>query len=126
MTEYNFNKDKKGWVYVGRKKNGQPKFRKFTHQTEEHVKQYLDDLGIAYMIVPRVKMFFIYKDKEPECRYSARYSYYYTTGQWGSDNRQKHYHSDGIEHFINTYYKTTEDEAAYWSAKRDEADDENT
>tara|TARA_R110001606_G_scaffold181571_1_gene328311 strand:+ start:1525 stop:1902 length:378 start_codon:yes stop_codon:yes gene_type:complete len=123
MTEFNFNKDKKGWVYVGRKKNGEAKFRKFTNQTEEHVKQYLDGMGIAYMVIPRVKMFFIYKDKQPTCRYSPRYSYYYTTGQWGGDKRQKHYHSEGIEHFMGTHYKTTEEEAAFWADKKGETDE---
>lgn len=123
MSEVSFDKTKKGWVYVGRKKNGQPKYRKYTDQTEEYVKKYLDDRGTAYMVVPRVKLLFIYKDKEPTSRYAPRYSYYYSTGQWGSDKRQKHYHSDGIEHFMDTYYKTTEEETIFWSSKKDGTDD---
>lgn len=120
MSEVTFDNSKKkdGWVYVGRKKNGQPKFRKFTNESEEFVKKYLDDKGIAYMVVPKVKLFFIYKDKEPNSRYASRYSYYYSTGQWGSDKRQKHYHSDGIEHFMDTYYRTTEEDAIFWDNKR--------
>lgn len=122
MSEVTFDDSKKknGWVYVGRKKNGKPKFRKFTNQSEDHVRSYLDSLGIAYIVYPKIKMFFIYKSKEPEDRYSPRYSYYYSTGQWGSDKRSKHYHSDGIEHFMGTYYKSSSEDAEYWSKKKDE------
>jgi hypothetical protein len=108
MSEVTFDENKKGWVYVGRKKNGEPKFRKFTNETEEYVRSRLDEAGIAYVVEPRIKMFFIYKDKEPQDRYSSRYSYYYTTGKWGSDKRQRHYHSDGIDSFLGKFYKTTE------------------
>ena len=122
MSEVTFDDSKKkdGWVYVGRKKNGKPKFRKFTNQTEEHVKKYLDDLGVDYIVYPKIKMFFIYKIKNPKDRYSPRYSYYYSTGQWGSDKRNKHYHSEGIEHFMSTYYRSAEQDAEYWSNKTDE------
>jgi len=108
------------WEYVGRKSNGEPKFRKFTHQSVEHVKEYLDEKGIAYMYVDHPKMFFIYKEKEPKDRYAPRYSYYYTTGMWGSDKRRKHYHSKGIEHFIDTYYTTLEESKKYWETKNNE------
>jgi len=127
MSEVTFDdsRDKKSWVYVGRKKNGKPKFRKFTNQSEEFVRAYLDELGISYIVYPNIKMFFVYKDKNPDDRYAPRYSYYYSTGQWGNDKRNKHYHSDGIEHFIDTYYTTAEQEAAYWSKKKEGNDDED-
>jgi hypothetical protein len=104
-----------GWVYAGSDSKGKPKFRKYTGQTIEHVKEYLDNKGIAYYVHER--------DKEPSSRYSSRYSYYYTTGRWGSDKRKKHYHSDGIEHFMETYYRTAEEEKSYWDKLNKEKDD---
>ena len=115
------NTEKEGWVYVGRKSNGEPKFRKFTNQTLEYVKDYLDSKGIVYFVYEGQALFFIYKEKEPKSRYSARYSYYYTTGQWGSHKRKKHYHSDGIEHFIEKYYRTIEEDKEYWESKESNA-----
>ena len=115
------NTEKEGWVYVGRKSNGEPKFRKFTNQTMEYVKEYLDSKGIVYFVHEAQCLFFIYKEKEPKSRYSPRYSYYYTTGQWGGDKRRKHYHSDGIEHFIENYYRTVEQDKEYWESKDKDA-----
>ena len=108
---------KKGWVYVGRKANGEVKFRKYTEQSLEHVKSYLDLKGISYVVYEKPCLIFIYKEKDPVNEYRPRYSYYYTTGQWGDDKRRKHYHSDGIEHFISTYFKTLEEDKAYWDSK---------
>jgi len=125
MSEVTFEKEEEnGWTYVGRNSKGEPKFRKYTGQTLEHVKEYLDNKGIAYYVHERQALVFIYKDKEPNSRYSRRYSYYYTTGRWGSDKRNKHYHSDGIEHFMETYYKTTEQEKDYWDILNKEKNDE--
>ena len=117
MSEVTFKEDKNGWVYVGRYKNGKPKFRKYTNESEEYVRSRLDEAGIAYVVETKANMFFIYKDKEPKTRYSSRYSYYYTTGQWGSDKRKQHYHSDGIDNFIEKYYKTTEQDKKEWKDK---------
>lgn len=108
------------WTYTGRRSNGKPRFRKYTNQTAEYVKEYLDKKGITYLCLDHPAMFFIYKEKEPTSRYAPRYAYYYTTGQWGSDKRTKHYHSNGIEHFIETYYQTIEESDKYWSSKNDE------
>ena len=106
MTEITFSEDqKKGWVYSGRDKEGKPKFKRYTNQSLEHVKSYLDERGLAYIVYEAQRLMFIYKEKEPECQYSSRYAYYYSTGRWGSPTRRKHYHSEGIEHFIETYYK---------------------
>lgn len=113
-------KSKKEWVYTGRKNNGKPKFRVYTNQTAEHVKEYLDKKGIAYVHHKRPKMFFIFKEKEPSSRYAPRYAYYYTTGMWGNDKRTKHYYSNGIEHFIETYYTTLEESIKYWEDKNNE------
>ena len=115
MTEVKFEKDKKGWTYVGRTKQGKPKFRKYTGQSLEYVKEYLDNKGIAYLVHEKQALLFIYKDKEPTSSWSRRYSYYYTTGRWGKDRGEpKHFHSEGIENFIEDYFKTTEQEKAYW------------
>lgn len=114
------NKEREGWVYVGRNSKGEPKFRKYTNETIEFVKEYLDARDITYFVHEDQKLIFIYKEKEPTSRYSKRYCYYYTTGRWGDDSRRKHYHSDGIEHFITKYYKTAEQERAYWDARRNE------
>ena len=114
MSEVTFEEEEKGWTYVGRNSKGEPKFRKYTGQTLEYVKEYLDNKDIAYIVHEKQALMFIYQDKDPKGRYSKRYSFYYTTGRWGSDKRNKHYHSDGIEHFIEKYYKTTEEEKHYW------------
>lgn len=121
MAEVDFNGDKeRGWVYAGRRSNGEVRFKKYTNQTLEHVKGYLDERSIAYLVYPRQCLLFIYKEKEPASKYSPRYSYYYTTGRWGSDKRTKHYHSDGIEHFISKYYRTVEEDKAFWESKKEE------
>ena len=104
MSEVSFDTENNAWRYVGRTKSGKPKFRKYTDQSIEHVKEYLDGMGIAYLVDTRGFLIFIYREKEPKSRYSPRYSYYYTTGRWGSDKRNKHYHSDGIEHFMEKYF----------------------
>ena len=105
-SEVSFDKTHSGWVYKGRDKKGKPKFTKYTNQSLEYVKAYLDSKGIPYMSEPKASLLFIYKEIKPEDRYAPRYSYYYTTGRWGSDKRSKHYHSEGIEHFIETYYRS--------------------
>ena len=122
MTEVNFDDVNGEWVYAGRGKNGKPKFKRPTNQTLEHVKQYLDEKGLAYLVVESATMMFIYKDAVPLSRYAPRYSYYYTTGRWGSDKRNKHYHSNSIEHFIDTYFVSTAEANKYWQNKR-EADE---
>tara|TARA_R110000737_G_C14566175_1_gene483215 strand:- start:91 stop:465 length:375 start_codon:yes stop_codon:yes gene_type:complete len=104
MNEVVFNKESK-WEYAGRNKNGKPRFRRPTNQTLAYVKKYLDKKGITYLVEESATMIFIYKDKDPKGRQYSKYAYYYTTGRWGDDSRKKHYHSAGIEDFINTYYK---------------------
>jgi len=106
----------KEWTYVGKNSKGEPKFKRYTEETLEFVKDYLDSKGIAYFVHEAQNLIFIYKEKEPKNRYSSRYAYYYTTGRWGNDRRSKHYHSDGIEHFITKYYQTAEQEKEYWDS----------
>ena len=120
MAEQTFEgNEEEGWTYVGRNSKGEPKFRKPTNQTLEFVKDYLDNKGLAYFVHENQALLFIYKDKEPQSRYSSRYSYYYTTGEWGSDKRKKHYHSKGIEHFVETYYSSREQDKIYWDNHAD-------
>ena len=114
---FNKKQKKEGWSYVGKNSKGEPKFRRYIDQTLEDVKEYLDAKGIKYVVHEKIGLMFIYKDKEPKSRYSSRYAYYYTTGKWGSDKRTKHYHSDGIEHFIEKFYMTTEETIKYWNEK---------
>jgi hypothetical protein len=120
MAEQTFEgNEEEGWTYVGRNSKGEPKFRKPTNQTLEFVKDYLDNKGLAYFVHENQALLFIYKDKEPQSRYSSRYSYYYTTGKWGSDKRKKHYHSKSIEHFVETYYSSREQDKIYWGNHTD-------
>ena len=115
MTEKTFEEERnKGWTYVGKNSKGESKFRKYTNETLEYVKDFLDKKEIAYFVREQQALIFIYKEKDPASMYSSRYAYYYTTGRWGSDKRRKHYHSDGIEHFMNTYYTTVEQDKEYW------------
>lgn len=109
-----------GWQYVGKNSKGEPKFRKYTNQTLEHVIQYLDSLNIVYLVKAEASLIFIYKDKEPKSQYSSRYSYYYTTGRWGDDKRNKHYHSNSIEHFMEKYYLSAEESKIRWEQKKQE------
>ena len=119
MSEQTFDNENKGYVYAGRDAKGKPKFRKYTNEDLDYVKKYLDDKSIAYFVHEKQKLIFIYKEKEPKGRYSSRYSYYYSTGRWGDDRRRQHYHSEGVDHFINNYYKTKEEDIEYWSSKDD-------
>ena len=91
-------------------------------ETLEYVKDFLDKKEIAYFVREQQALIFIYKEKDPDSMYSSRYAYYYTTGRWGSDKRRKHYHSDGIEHFMSTYYTTVEQDKKYWDDLKDQKD----
>ena len=127
MSEQTFkDNNKEGWVYVGSNSKGEPKFRKYTNQTLEFVKDYLDKKGLAYFVHEKQSLIFIYKDKEPKSRFSSRYAYYYTTGMWGSDKRKKHYQSKGIEHFVETYYRSREQDQIYWDNQEDKDIDNET
>ena len=115
MAEKTFEEERNnGWTYVGKNSKGESKFRKYTNETLEYVKDFLDKKEIAYFVREQQALIFIYKEKDPASMYSSRYAYYYTTGRWGSDKRRKHYHSEGIEHFMNTYYTTVEQDKEYW------------
>ena len=103
-----------GWVYDGKTSKGESKFRRPTNQTLEHVTKYLDSKELAYFVHEQQALIFIYKEPNPTDRYSPRYAYYYTTGKWGNDKRKKHYHSNGIEHFVETYHRTKEQTRKYW------------
>lgn len=96
-----------GWQYNGRNARGEVKFKRYTHQSIEHVKQYLDALGIYYRVCDTTRIVFIYRDREPVSVYSSHYCYYYTTGRWAGVKNNKHYHSDSIEHFMQKYYRTS-------------------
>lgn len=111
------------WNYVGSNSKGEAKFKRYTNQTLAHVKDYLDTLGICYYAHEDARVIFIYKDKEPKSVYSNRYSYYYTTGRWGNDKREKHYSCEGIEHFMQTYYRTTEQENEFLNQRGKQEDE---
>ena len=115
------NKNPSEWQYVGKNSKGEPKFRRYTNQTLEYVKEYLDNLDIVYLARPEASVIFIYREKDPKSQYSSRYSYYYTTGRWGNDKRSKHYHSNGIEHFMEKYYTTLEEGKLKWEQNKQEA-----
>ena len=95
------------WKFKGIKK-GRKNFQWRTNQTLEHVKEYLDNKNINYIVHEKPKMLFIYRVSNPTSEYSERYSYYYTSGRWGDDTRTKHYSSKGIEDFIERFYKPSE------------------
>ena len=123
MAEKTFEEERNnGWTYVGKNSKGEPKFRKYTNETLEYVKDFLDKKEIAYFVREQQALIFIYKEKDPASMYSSRYAYYYTTGRWGSDKRRKHYHSDGIEHFMSTYYTTVEQDKKYCDDLKDQKD----
>ena len=108
------------WVYAGTNSKGEPKFRRYTNQTLQHVTVYLDSLGVSYLVKESATLIFIYKEKEPKSQYSSRYAYYYSTGRWGTAKRSKHYHSEGIEHFMKTYYETSGQARSWWEEKEKE------
>jgi hypothetical protein len=109
------------WRYARRNSKGEVKFRKDTKQSAEHVMSVLDERDIEYVYIPSATMFFIYKKPKGENGYySPRYAYYYTTGKWGGSTRKKHYHSNGIEDFLERYYETYEQTKARFEEKTDE------
>ena len=93
------------WKYVGRKRNGKPKFKCYTMEDLDFVKAFLDNKGITYYVHPKVKVVYIYKSKNPDHVKSPRFDYYYTTGVWRSGNASKAYQSKGIEDFIDRFYR---------------------
>jgi len=105
------------WIFTGCNSKGKPKFSRLTNQTLEHVLEYLKKHDVAYLVYEGPRLIFIFQDKEPKNAHSKRYAYYYTTGRWGSDKRNKHYHSRGIEDFMKNYYLTTEQAKERWGNK---------
>lgn len=91
-----------GWVYVGKYKDGKPKLRKHTHQSDEHVANYLNEQEIPFEYQESVRMFRIHHPTNGKV-----YQYFYTTGQWGmyfyGKRPDKHYHSNSIEEFVTKY-----------------------
>ena len=90
------------WVYVGKKKDGTPKLRKYTNETAEFVADILNERGIPFEFKESAKMFRIYHPEKHK-----QYQYFYTTGQWGqyfyNKRPDKHYHSNGIVEFLDKY-----------------------
>jgi hypothetical protein len=90
------------WVYVGKKKDGTPKLRKYTHEESEYVAGILDIMQIPFVYQESAKMFRIYHPENKKV-----YQYFYTTGKWGmyfyGKRPDKHYHSNGIVEFIDKY-----------------------
>ena len=63
MAEKTFEEERNnGWTYVGKNSKGEPKFRKYTNETLEYVKDFLDKKEIAYFVREQQALIFIYKD----------------------------------------------------------------
>jgi hypothetical protein len=90
------------WVYVGKKKDGTPKLRRPTNESVDYVADVLNERKIAFEYKPGAKMFRIYNPNNYK-----QYQYFYTTGQWGQyyygKRPDKHYHSNGINEFLDKY-----------------------
>lgn len=80
--------------------------------------KFLDSKGIEYESRCGARMLWIYHPEEVW----KKYSYYYTTGRWSPYKRakmpKKHYHSKGIEDFVERFlFKTYDD----WKREQDES-----
>tara|TARA_X000001388_G_scaffold15819_2_gene9729 strand:- start:176 stop:538 length:363 start_codon:yes stop_codon:yes gene_type:complete len=94
------------WEYVRTNSKGEAIFRKDTGQTLDHCIEYLKDKGIEYAVIESATLIVIYS------RADRPYMYYWTTGRWSARKRSytKHFHSDGIEDFVEKYLNKYADE----------------
>lgn len=99
MTKHN-------WQYVRTNSKGEAVFRKDTGQSLAHCLEYLKHEGIEYEVVESATLIIIYSKAD------RPYMYYWTTGRWSPRRRNynKHFHSDGIENFVEKYLNKYADE----------------
>lgn len=86
------------WSYARTNSKGEVIFRHDTEEDFEFVINFLKEKNIDYEVKIYANMLWIhYNDKT--------YSYYPTTGRWGTRNNHylKHYHSKGIEDFYTRF-----------------------
>ena len=94
------------WKFVRNNSKGEAVFRKDTNETLEFVEKYLQDNKIDYMVNMAASLLWITNQESKE------YVYYWTTGRWSPQRHssKKHYHSNGIEDFVEKYLNKYADE----------------
>jgi len=95
------------WKFNRVNSKGKVIFKHYTKETLEDVKIYLTKNNIYYEET-KTQMIRVYYNKK-------MYSYFYTTGRWSpylGHNKypKKHYHSKGIEDFINRFIRGIKNE----------------
>jgi hypothetical protein len=110
------------YIYIGNAKDGTPRFKRPTGESFEDVAKILHKRNISYLHKEGSHLVHIYKEpNEKGYEFASRYTYYYTTGRWsgrGSSNGK--YHSKGIKDFLERYYRTAEEDAAYYERRKKE------
>lgn len=93
------------WEYTRKDTRGNPVLHKRTDETENDVKEFLDARNIKYRHTEGADFFEIYPEEaSPRNRKGEPYMYTWEHGRWGI--RIPSYHSNGIQHFIDTYFQT--------------------
>ena len=94
------------WIYARTNSKGVAIFRKETGQTLSHCMDYLKANDVKYDVVESAKMLRVYS------KANRMYVYYWTTGRWSPrrHSSKKHYHSNGIEDFVEKYLNKYADE----------------
>jgi hypothetical protein len=96
------------WKAVRENSKGETVWRHDTDEGLEEVTDYLNKNNIKYEVKENAGMLKIHYE-------TTSYAYYYTTGRWSpyitGSFPKKHYHSKGIEDFINRFIKGIKNEA---------------
>ena len=83
------------------------KFKIYTHQSFDHVENYLKERGLTFTENPNVLTAIYIDDPDPERNYKS-YQYYWTTGRWAvlynkKNKYKKHYCCKDIETLVDKY-----------------------
>ncbi len=113
---------KNDWKYVRTNSKGEAVFRRDTGQSLEHCIDYLTTNGLTYEVVESAHLIVIYSKAD------RPYMYYWTTGRWSPrrKNYRQHFHSKGIEDFVEKYLNKYADEHIRERKERQGITDENS
>ena len=95
------------WKFNRVNSQGETVWRHNTDESLEYATDYLNKNNIKYEVKEKARMLKIQSETDS-------YAYYYTTGRWSpyiiGRFPKKHYHSKGIEDFINRFIKGIKNE----------------
>ena len=92
------------WKFNRVNSQGETVWRHNTDESLEYATDYLNKNNIKYEVKEKARMLKIQSETDS-------YAYYYTTGRWSpyveNNFPEKHYHSKGIEDFVNRFLFST-------------------